>query len=153
MIQKILGRISMGFIIGVTLGQITQLVISVLIGDGEFLSTTEEFGSLFSSEVTAVLAQFFLTGCIGVGLALGSFIFDIESWSLLKQYLIHLISTGAVWLPIVILLWMPQSIIGVIILLANFIGAYLITYWIQYVKSKKDIEEINAVLQQAKGGV
>jgi hypothetical protein len=146
--KKILYRGAGGFVIGVFLGQLTQLILSLLIGNGMFLPVTSTFGSYFEMEIIAVIIQFFLTGLIGVALALGSFIFDISKWSLIKQHMVHLVSTGLVWITIVIVIWVPQSSIGIVIFVVNFIIAYLITYLIQYSTSKKDIKQINDVLMQ-----
>lgn len=152
MTKRVLARGCMGFIIGVFFGQITQLIISFLLGNGEYLAVTDEFRALFDTEWAAVFMQFFLTGFIGVALALGSFIFEIDHWGMMKQYLTHFFTTGAVWLTVVLLCWIPQTSIGVIIILANFIGAYAITYLIQLSISRKDIEQINVVLQTEETG-
>lgn len=152
MVKRVLGRLCIGFIIGVFLGQITQIIISIFLGKGEFIPVSDEISELFDTELTAVLTQFLLTGFIGVALALGSFIFKIDRWGLLKQYVTHFFTTGAVWLTVVILCWMPQTPMGWVILLANFVGAYVITYWIQLSISRKDIERINAVLKNKETG-
>ena len=152
MIKRMVVRGTNGFIIGVFLGQVTQLFISLFIGKGEFFPVTDQFGLFFETEMIAVLVQFLLTGLIGVAFALGSFIFEIDKWGLLKQHVAHFLITGSVWVPVVLICWMPQSGKGIIILLANFIGAYVITYWIQFVISKKDIQQINAALQSEKVG-
>ncbi|MFC4547766.1 DUF3021 domain-containing protein [Paenactinomyces guangxiensis] len=67
------------------------------------------FLSFFVSEMTAVIVQILLTGIIGVTFATSSFIFNIVKWSLLKQYIVHFCITALVWIPIVMLLWMPQN--------------------------------------------
>jgi predicted lysophospholipase L1 biosynthesis ABC-type transport system permease subunit len=152
MAKKIAVRGVVGFVIGVFLGKITQLIISLMLGKGEYLPVSDQFGDMFETEMAAVLSQFFLTGLIGVVLALGSFIFEIDKWGLLKQHLLHFVITGAVWVPVVLICWMPQSRNGVLILLGNFIGAYIITYWIQFATSKKDIQRINSVLKYRKTG-
>ncbi|MCG7345478.1 DUF3021 domain-containing protein [Sporosarcina sp. ACRSL] len=152
MLKRVLGRMGTGFIIGVFLGQVTQLIISFFLGNGEFMPVSDQFGELFETKLAAVLTQFFLTGLIGLVLALGSFIFEIGRWGLLKQYMTHFFTTGAVWLTVVLLCWMPVTSMGLFILLANFVGAYGLTYWIQLLISRKDIEQINAVLQTKETG-
>lgn len=152
MVKRVLGRVCIGFIIGVFLGQITQFIISLFLGKGAFIPVSDEFSELFDTELTAVLTQFILTGFIGIALSLGSYIFKVDRWGLMKQYLTHFFSTGAVWLTVVILCWIPQTPMGWTILLANFAGAYFITYWIQLSISRKDIERINAVLKNKELG-
>lgn len=152
MVKRLLGRVCIGFIIGVFLGQITQIIISLFLGKGAFIPVSDEFSELFDTELTAVLTQFILTGFIGVALALGSFIFNIDHWGLMKQYMTHFFTTGAVWLTVVILCWIPQTPMSWFILLANFVGVYVITYWIQLSISRKDIERINAILKSKEIG-
>lgn len=152
MVKRVLGRVGKGFIIGVFLGQVTQIIISLFLGKGAYIPVSDKFIEFFDTELTAVLTQFILTGFIGVALALGSFIFEIDRWGLMKQYMTHFLTTGAVWLTVVILCWLPQSPMGWIILLANFAGVYVITYWIQLSISRKEIERINAVLKNMEIG-
>ncbi|MGG0741634.1 DUF3021 domain-containing protein [Niallia taxi] len=152
MVKRLLGRVCIGFIIGVFFGQVTQITISLFLGKGEFIPVSVEISELFDTELTAVLTQFILTGFIGVALALGSYIFKLDRWGLIKQYMIHFFTTGAVWLTVVILCWTPQTSMGWTILLANFIGVYIITYWIQLSISRKEIERINAVLKNEEIG-
>lgn len=150
--RRVLRRVGIGFLIGVFLGQITQMIISFAFGYGEYVPVVDEFRNLFNSELAAVITQFFLTGMIGVALSLGSFIFEIDHWGLLKQYLTHLFTTGAVWITVVLICWMPQNKIGLIILIANFVAAYGITYCIQLSTTKRDIEQIKAALQIGEKG-
>ena len=153
MVKRLLDRVCIGFIIGVFFGQITQIIISSFLGKGAFIPVSDEFSDLFDKELTAVLTQFILTGLIGVALALGSYIFKIDRWGLMKQFMTHFFTTGAVWLTVVILCWIPKTPMGWTILLANFLGVYVITYWIQLSISKKDSERINAgVKNKERGG-
>jgi Protein of unknown function (DUF3021) len=153
MLKKILLRAFGGFAFGVFFGQITQLIISTFVGTGEFIPVTKEYADLFSNELSAVSVQFFLTGLIGVTFGIGSFIFEIDRWGLLKQHVVHFLMTSVVWLPVVIICWKPQSTTGVLILAVNFIFAYVLTYMIQLLNAKKDIQKINTVLQKGEAGV
>ena len=147
MAKKVLRRVCIGFMAGVFLGQVTQLILSYLLGSGEFIAVLDKFSALFTTEFAAVLTQFLLTGLLGVAFALGTFIFEIDHWGLMKQFLTHLFTTGVVWLVVVFLCWTPLNAIGYIIIIINFIGAYSITYWIQLSIARKEIEKINAALQ------
>lgn len=97
--------------------------------------------------MTAVIVQNILTGCIGLVFATSSLVFDIAKWGLLKQYLIHFCVTAIVWVPVVILLWTPETFRSIIILMISFLGTYTLTWWIQYTLSKKNIQQINAAIQ------
>jgi hypothetical protein len=145
--MKILKRITGGFITGVLLGQVVQILISLKLGQGTYLPVLDHFRELFPNELTAAIVQFILTGCIGIAFATTSLVFDIAKWGLLKQYTIHFCVTALIWVPIVVLLWAPEASIGIWIVLINFLGTYPLIGWIQYTRSKKDIRQINQAIQ------
>jgi Protein of unknown function (DUF3021) len=146
-LKNILRRATGGFIIGVIIGQIVQILISLQFGQGEYLPVVSHFLSFFKNEMTAFIVQTLLTGMIGVTFATSSFIFDIAKWGLLKQYIVHFCITALVWVPIVTVIWTPKTFMNTLVLLLNFFGTYAITWVIQYRMSKKDIQQINAAIQ------
>ncbi|EEL50427.1 MULTISPECIES: DUF3021 domain-containing protein [Bacillus cereus group] len=148
--KNLLSRVVGGFVIGLIIGQIVQLLISLTLGQGEYMPVVDQFRSLFASEMYAVMVQILLTGIIGVTFATSALVFDIVKWSLLKQYIVHFCITALVWVPIVTLLWMPKTTKGTLIFFISFLGTYVITWIIQYVISKNDIKQINAAIQSRK---
>lgn len=147
MLRNLLGRAVGGFTVGVLMGQIVQIIISLKLGHGEFMPVTPDFSDFFESETTAVIIQLVLTGVIGVTFAISGMIFDIAKWALLKQYIVHFFVTAIVWLPVVTICWMPKNVVGTLIFCISFFGTYFITWIIQFVISKKDIQKINAMIQ------
>ncbi|TQR42622.1 DUF3021 domain-containing protein [Paenibacillus popilliae] len=145
--KNLLNRVAGGFVIGVIIGQIVQIIISFSVGQGEYMPVVEQFHSYFHNGATAVFVQNLLTGLIGITFATSSLVFDVAKWGLLKQYFIHFCITAAVWIPIVMLLWMPQTSRNVLVFLLSFLGTYIITWVTQYVISKNDIKQINAAIQ------
>ncbi|MGN4124608.1 DUF3021 domain-containing protein [Lysinibacillus sphaericus] len=137
-----------GFLIGVTIGQIVQLCISLGLGQESYLAVVPNFRALFASETIAVCTQIFLTGMIGVTFAMAALVFEIARWGMLKQYIVHFCVTASVWIPIVMFLWMPKTVANIFSLLASFIGTYIVTWLMQYQLSKRDIEKINAILER-----
>ncbi|MEH7459975.1 hypothetical protein CON65_00780 [Bacillus pseudomycoides] len=148
--KNLFSRVVGGFVIGVIIGQIVQILISLKLGQGEYMPVVDHFRSFFVSEVTAVTVQIMLTGIIGVTFATSALIFDIVKWSLLKQYIVHFCITALVWGPIVMILWMPKTFISTLIFFISFLGTYVVTWAIQYMISKNDIKQINAAIQSKK---
>lgn len=144
MLKKMSIRAAGGFAYGVLVGQIIAIIISLSFGDGKFHQVLPEFRALFENEITAVIVQMILTGIVGTVFATTSIVFEIEKWSVLKQYLVHFFITAAFWIPIVYLCWMPQNAQGILIYLANFLGVYVINWLIQYFIAKNDVKKINA---------
>ncbi|KEK24080.1 DUF3021 domain-containing protein [Bacillus gaemokensis] len=145
--KNLFSRVVGGFVIGVIIGQIVQILISLKLGHGEYMPVVDHFRSFFVSEMTAVIVQILLTGIIGVTFATSSLVFDIVKWSLLKQYIVHFCITTLVWLPIVTLLWMPKTFISTLFFFISFLSTYVVTWAIQYTISKNDIKQINAAIQ------
>ena len=143
--NKVLNRIIGGFVIGVVIGQFVQVIISI--GQDTYVPVMDHFLAWFTSTTVAVIVQTILTGMIGITFALSSLLFDIARWSLLKQYIVHFVITSLVWIPIVMLLWIPKSSIGTVIMIISYFSSYVITWISQYFISKKDIQQINATIQ------
>lgn len=151
MLRKLLSRVAGGFAFGILMGQIVQISISLKLGRGEFMPVTPHFAAFFESETIAVIIQLVLTGVIGVTFAISGMIFDIAKWGLLKQYVVHFFVTALVWVPVVMVCWMPRTLTNIFIFCISFIGTYFITWILQFVISKKDIQMINAMIKANNG--
>ncbi|MGE7692762.1 DUF3021 domain-containing protein [Lysinibacillus sp. NPDC094177] len=144
--KDLLNRIIGGFIIGVVLGQVVQFFVSMGIAQGNYAWVVPEFRVLFTNEIIAIITQVLLTGLIGITFALAALFFEIARWGMLKQYIVHFSVTAIIWIPIVMILWMPKTVANVCSLLASFLGTYVVTWLTQYKLSKRDIEKINEML-------
>lgn len=141
-----------GFAYGVLLGQIVLILISIGEGDGKFYCVVPTILALSGSELSAVILQTFFTGLIGAVFAAATIIFELESWSLLKQFTIHFLITSIVWVPIAYFFWMPDNGFGIMICLGSFAITYMINWIVQYAASKKDVDEINRKIRSAHTG-
>ncbi len=110
------------------------------------------FEKLINHEVLAFILQNFGFALIGITFALCGLFFEIARWSMLRQYITHFCITSIVWVPIVFTIWTPETIWNVLILFFNFTLTYFITWSVQYKVSKRDIEQINAMIQNQQKG-
>ena len=83
--KKLIGRGVIGFPVGIAIGYVITVIISICIGDGFFHPVTPELVNKMGSELNAVLIQTGLSGIMGTGFAMASVIWEIDSWSLAKQ--------------------------------------------------------------------
>lgn len=143
MLKKACIRAASGFAYGILIGQSVSIMISLGFGDGTYHAVIPEFSALFNTEITAVIVQMILRGILGAAFAATSIIFEMEKWSILKQYVLHFFITAAFWVPIVYFCWMPRNAGGVLIFLANFVGVYAIIWLVQYFIAKNDVKKIN----------
>lgn len=77
--KKLIGRGLLGFPVGIAIGYVIMVVISICIGDGLFLPVTPELVNKMGSELNAVLIQTVLSGIMGTGFAMASVIWEIDS--------------------------------------------------------------------------
>ncbi|MGE7114504.1 DUF3021 domain-containing protein [Lysinibacillus sp. NPDC047702] len=146
--KDILIRIVGGFVIGVILGLLVQFFVAMGIEQKGYAWVVPEFQAYFPNEAMAIIAQMLMTGLIGITFALAARFFEIARWGMLQQYIVHFAVTAIVWVPIVMTLWMPKTMANVFSLLASFLGTYIMTWLLQYKFSKRDIEQINAMLKK-----
>jgi len=146
--KEIFPRAFFGFCVGVTIERFVTLLISFGIGKGEFQPVIPYLLSCLPSVRMGALVQTVWCGLIGVTFAEAAMVFELEKWSTLRQYLVHILVTGAVYLPFVILCYWNITLVTVLYLIMNILLTYSITYVIRYCLDKKSVEEINAALER-----
>jgi len=150
MLKKIIRRFTLGFIYQVFATYVITLLISINAGDGFYHAITA--GGLLSickTELGATCLQFLLSGILGAVIGAATVFWEIDSWSLTKQTVIHCITTTVTMLIIVYLCgWMNHSVKGFLIWLGMFIGVYTVFWLICYISYKKKIEAVNKKLKK-----
>ena len=142
--KKIMKRIWIGLPVGIAMGYIITLIISVCIGDGTFYPVTPEFAPKMGNELNAVILQTVLCGVIGVGFAAASVIWEMDSWSLAKQSGVYLLVIGVILLPIAyVTSWMQHSVAGFLSYIGIFVGIFFSVWLFQYLCWKRRIKEMN----------
>ena len=150
MFKEIAGRFSLGFAVGNFIGYVVNLIISLFIGQGQFLPVMPQLQAHFSTEIAAVIAQTLLIGFIGVVFAETGLIFKIDRWSFLKQCIVHFLISACFYTPFVYLCYMPNNLMGILIMLANFLFTYIITYIISYRQIWRDIKLLNEKINEVR---
>lgn len=138
-IKEMIKRGFLGMFLGVF---INQLIFVILILSG----TIPEM-----INANYIVPQFFISIGIGFYLAAITIIFQVESWSILKQTVYHFIAMGIVYLPVAYLAgWMPPHIIGKISFIALYILIYVIIWLSFKAYWKKKIEVLNTEIEKNK---
>lgn len=118
---------------------------------GLFLSYTMFlFASLqhdiISIESSVFIQQYVMYASSGFYFAAISVLFSVEEWSILKQFIVHVIMTLP-FLPIAHLIgMMPESAVGRIMFIAFYFSGYVISFIIYKLYLKKQAQLINASL-------
>lgn len=139
----------LGFPLGIALGYVITIIISLCVHDGNFYPVTQELIEAIGNEINAVLLQTLLCGIVGTGFAMSSVIWQMDSWSLFKQSGIYFAIICAFMLPIsYILNWMEHSLIGIVSYIGIFFVIFVIVWIVQYGAWKARIRRMNDVLRK-----
>lgn len=143
MLKKILVRSAISAPISIVANQLITIIISIAIGDGRYFPVTPAFAAMFESELAPVIVQVLLIGLIGATFAGSSVIFDIDSWSFLKQGAVHLAITSAVFLPVSMLCWRPVNTASALSLAGCWVVVYGCTWLSRYFAWQHSIKKLN----------
>ncbi len=140
-------RAIMGFIYGVFIGQTILILESLMARDGNFYPVAASLVNLAGTKIGAVIIQYFLTGIIGTTFAATTVLFEIDSWSLLKQTIIHFIITSIVmYIAGFLCGWFPHKLSSTLIWFGIFIVIYVI-FWISFSSYYKNkVKKMNEAL-------
>ncbi len=147
MLRKILLRGSLGTLIGVSVGYLITIILSLCWGHGHYSACVPQLIDIMDSEISAVILQTFLCALLGASFAASSVIWEIESWSILKQSGLYFLISSVVMMPIAYFLyWMEHSVIGFIKYFGVFTLIFIIVWLIQYIIMLINIKNINQKL-------
>lgn len=147
--KEILKRCLFGAPIGLAIGTIITIIISLTVGDGKFYAVVPSLITDMGSEINAVIFQTVLSMLYGAAWAGASVVWDAEGWSLLKMTLVHLGVTSVATFPVAYFArWMPNTLAGILIYIGIFLFIYTGIWLSQYSAMKKRVQEMNAKLQK-----
>lgn len=142
--NKILFRGLLGAPVGVCITTLISIIISLIHNDGVFYAAVPEFVAVCENELEAVIIQTVCALLYGGIFGGASVIWDIESWSILRMTLTHLLIISLSTLPIAwIVRWMPHSVIGVVLYFLMFFGVYAVIWVSQYAAIKRQVKKMN----------
>lgn len=142
--KKLIMRALLGFPLGIAIGYVITVIISICIGDGLFHPVTPELLETMGNEMNAVILQTALCGIMGTCFAMASIIWEIDSWSLVKQSGIFFAVICVVMFPISYFAgWMPHSTAGVLLYVGIFIAIFVLVWISQYLAWNSKIKKMN----------
>lgn len=145
--KQIIKRSLWGFPLGITLGYLITILISLGWANGYYVPCVPELILATGNEINAVILQTLLSGIIGTGFAASSVIWDIDNWSTVKQTGIYFSIISIIMLPIAYLTyWMEHSVRGFLIYFGIFVFIFTIFWITMYVVGKNNVKKMNAKL-------
>ena len=149
--KKIILRGALGFPLGITIGYLITIIISLYFAVGYYSPCVPELISMLGNEINAVMLQALLCGLLGTGFAACSVIWEIEHWSIAKQTGIYFSIICIIMLPIAyVLCWMEHSIAGFLSYFAIFVLIFIVIWVTQFVMAMRNVKKINAKINGKK---
>lgn len=142
--KKLLKRCLMGAPIGLSINYIIALIISVMMNRGAFYPAAPQLTQLCGNELNAVIVQTIVSLLYGAVWAGSTVIWEMESWSLLQQTVIHCTVISLTSFPIAYgMYWMQHSFWGIAGYVLIFFAIYFFIWCSQYLAMKKRVRELN----------
>lgn len=152
--KKILQRCILGGPLGIAIGFLITVFISLSVEDGRYYPVVPELALRFNREIDAVLVQTLCCMIYGGVFAGASVIWEMEGWSLTRMTLTHLAVISLTALPIAWWMqWMEHSLRGAGIYFSFFFGVYAVIWLSLYSTMKRRIRQWNAqIMDKASDG-
>ena len=133
-----------GFPLGIAVGYLVTIFISLSLGQGDYSPCVPAVLHTMGSEINAVILQTVLCGLLGSSFAACSLIWEIDHWSIAKQTCIYFLITSLVMMPIAYFTnWMQHTIVGFLIYFGIFVFIFIAVWFSQYIIWKSKVRKIN----------
>lgn len=150
--KKIFLRSISGFPLGLAIGYLITIIISLIWANGYYSPCIPELIVMMGSEINAVLLQAFLCGILGMGFAASSVIWEIEDWGIVKQTGIYFLIVSIIMMPIAyVTYWMEHSLKGFISYFGIFVFVFAIVWVVQYARDRHNVQKMNEALYKRQG--
>ncbi|HJC80586.1 MAG: DUF3021 domain-containing protein [Lachnospiraceae bacterium] len=145
--KQILLRGMLGFPLGLAMGYLITIFISLTVSDGRYYPCVPELAAVMGNEINAVLLQAVLCGILGAGFGACSVIWQIESWGILKQTGIYFSIISVIMLPTAyVSYWMEHSLKGILSYFGIFVLIFATVWIVQYAAARHNVRKMNETL-------
>lgn len=145
--KKLLLRGMLGLPLGLAMGYLITIFISLTVSDGRYYPCVPELAAVMGNEINAVLLQAVLCGILGTGFGACSVIWEIENWGIVKQTGIYFSIISVIMLPIAyVSYWMEHSLKGILGYFGIFVLIFAAVWIVQYTAAKHNVRKMNETL-------
>ncbi len=141
------------FVIGLASGAVAVNVITLLVNyvsRGKWLPCSPELISNMGY-AKALILQTVLGGLFGMFALGGTFVYDIEKWSLLRASLSHCLLVLITFITVGLVLdWLSFDLIPILIMSGAIILVYTLIWLVMYMCWKREIHEMNSLMEEYK---
>lgn len=138
-----------GILIGIGISYIVSFAYSIARGAGIFLPVSPFLIEKYGTELRAAAVQLACSAAIGFVFAGASVIFSFDTWSILKQTVVHFIALSIVFLPSAwFCWWVDHTAISCIVFCIVFVFIYAIIWISQLVAGRCKVRKMNEQLKK-----
>lgn len=146
--RKICRYSLLGLPLGVTIGHVISILISLRWGQGYYSPCVPQLIEVMGSGIGAVIWQTILCALLGAAFGATSVIWENEPWSIMKQTGIYFAIDSAVMMLVAYLCyWMEHSVWGFISYFGIFTAVFIVVWLVQYLRVRNDLKKINSRLK------
>lgn len=110
-----------------------------------------ELAEALGNEIRAVILQALLCGLLGAGFAASSVIWEMESWSLVRQTGVYFLIISLIMLPIAYAsYWMEHSVAGLLSYFGVFVLIFAVIWGVQFAIGKRNVKKMNEKISEEK---
>jgi len=145
--KEIIKRGLIGIPMGITIGHLITIGISLSMGMKELLPCVPQLTEQLGSELTAVIVQTLLCALLGAGFGGASVIWDKENWGIVRQTGIYFLVISLLMLPIAyVTCWMEHTVMGFISYFGIFAASFTVVWTVMFFVARNNVKKLNAGL-------
>lgn len=149
--KKIILRGAFGIPLGITIGNLISIFVSLIWAEGYYVPCEPELVTIMGSEIKAVIFQTALCGILGAGFGASSVIWEAEDWNLVKQTGVYFLLVSLIMMPIAYFnYWMEHSVGGFLSYFAIFVIIFVVIWVIQFLIVRQTVRKMNDSLFKTK---
>ena len=150
MAARLLKRTACGFVLGMVVGALMVVAISFVSGNGS-LVLPEKLLKMTGSEAGALLAQMLVSGAYGAIPMAGTLLYELDSWGLLKQAVVHYASYTVAFMCFGIAAgWIEPTLDDISVMTGIFAVCHCIIWLIMYNRYRSEVKRLNELLAKTK---
>lgn len=146
MLKQMVLRFLNGFCYSIAITMLIQTLVMLATGESPMLP---EFMNRFQEPISAFVSQLIMVGIMSGITSAGTVVFECKKVGLLVQSVIFLIIMLSAWIPVACIAWgFHRYIPSMISAVCSIVVTYMICWGIQYKLCRRDIDEINLMLDK-----
>ena len=150
MAAKLLKRAACGFVLGMVVGALMVIAISFASGNGSLVLPAKLL-KMTGSEAGALLAHMLVSGAYGAIPMAGTLLYELDSWGLLKQAVVHYASYTAAFMCFGIAFgWIDPTLADTGVMAGIFAVCHCIIWLIMYNRYRSEVRRLNELLARTK---